>query len=159
MTTAKKATSTYRNDLLRAPLAGILEAGWATFALVIAIRYFEASETHKAFIAGAAPYWFSPHADHALSRRQLPRPPELKLHLHLGYGDLVAIRCKHRSITPLFHAFRRLKSGRCRTTRPLNATNLHGELHPRGAGQSHELAIYFDRPLFNWLRPRRRSLT
>ena len=55
MTTAKEATATYRNDLLRAPLAGILEAGWATFALVIAIRYFEASETHKAFIAGAAP--------------------------------------------------------------------------------------------------------
>ena len=53
-----KADATYRNDLLRAPLAGILEAGWATVALVIAIRYFEASETHKAFIAGAAPIGF-----------------------------------------------------------------------------------------------------
>ena len=58
MITANKATATYRNDLLRAPLTGILEAGWATFALVIAIRYFEASETHKAFIAGAAPMGF-----------------------------------------------------------------------------------------------------
>ena len=58
MITANKANATYRNDLLRAPLAGILEAGWATFALVIAIRYFEANETHKAFIAGAAPMGF-----------------------------------------------------------------------------------------------------
>ena len=58
MITANKANATYRNDLLRAPLAGILEAGWATFALVIAIRYFEASEPHKAFIAGAAPMGF-----------------------------------------------------------------------------------------------------
>ena len=53
-----KATATYRNDLLRAPFMGILEAGWVTFALVIAIRYFDASETHKAFIAGAGPIGF-----------------------------------------------------------------------------------------------------
>lgn len=52
------ASRTYRNDLLRAPLAGILEAGWATFVLVIAIRYFDASETYKAFIAGAGPIGF-----------------------------------------------------------------------------------------------------
>ena len=58
MNTVKNANTTYRNDLLRAPLAGILEAGWATFALVIAIRCFEASEAHKAFIAGAAPIGF-----------------------------------------------------------------------------------------------------
>ena len=53
-----KATATYRNDLLRAPFLGILEAGWVTFALVIAIRYFDASEAHKAFIAGAGPIGF-----------------------------------------------------------------------------------------------------
>ena len=52
------AQATYRNDLLRAPFMGILEAGWMTFALVIAIRYFDASETHKAFIAGAGPIGF-----------------------------------------------------------------------------------------------------
>ena len=52
------ASATYRKDLLRAPFAGILEAGWATFALVIAIRYFDASDTYKAFIAGAAPIGF-----------------------------------------------------------------------------------------------------
>ncbi len=52
------ATATYRNDLIRAPFMGILEAGWMTFALVIAIRYFDASETHKAFIAGAGPIGF-----------------------------------------------------------------------------------------------------
>jgi len=52
------ASATYRNDLLRAPFLGILEAGWTTFALVIAIRYFDASETHKSFIAGAGPIGF-----------------------------------------------------------------------------------------------------
>ena len=52
------ASETYRKDLLRAPFAGILEAGWATFALVVAIRYFDASDTYKAFIAGAAPIGF-----------------------------------------------------------------------------------------------------
>ncbi|MDQ8195566.1 hypothetical protein QEH59_14125 [Coraliomargarita sp. SDUM461004] len=55
---SKFARATYRNDLLRAPLMGILEAGWTTFALVIAIRYFDASETHKAFIAGSGPIGF-----------------------------------------------------------------------------------------------------
>jgi hypothetical protein len=44
--------------MLRAPFTGILEAGWTTFALVIAIRYFDASETHKSFIAGAGPIGF-----------------------------------------------------------------------------------------------------
>lgn len=53
-----KATATYRNDLLRAPFYGILEAGWTTFALVIAIRYFDAGETAKAFIAGSGPIGF-----------------------------------------------------------------------------------------------------
>jgi MFS family permease len=53
-----KAAATYRNDLLRAPFAGILEAGWTTFALVIAIRYFDAGETQKAFIAGSGPIGF-----------------------------------------------------------------------------------------------------
>lgn len=53
-----KAAATYRNDLVRAPFHGILEAGWTTFTLVIAIRYFDASETHKAFIAGSGPIGF-----------------------------------------------------------------------------------------------------
>lgn len=52
------AASTYRYDRIKAPSYGILEAGWSTFALVIAIRYFDASETHKAFIAGAGPIGF-----------------------------------------------------------------------------------------------------
>ncbi len=50
--------TTYRNDLLKAPAYGVLEAGWNTLALVVAIRYFDASETHKAFIAGAGPIGF-----------------------------------------------------------------------------------------------------
>ncbi|MFP4157214.1 MAG: MFS transporter [Opitutales bacterium] len=52
------ASATFRRDLLKAPAYGILEAGWAAFALVVAIRYFDASETHKAFIAGAGPIGF-----------------------------------------------------------------------------------------------------
>lgn len=55
---SKLASATYRNDLFRAPFAGILEAGWLTFTLIIAIRYFDASETHKAFIAGSAAIGF-----------------------------------------------------------------------------------------------------
>jgi hypothetical protein len=47
------AEQTYRYDKLRAPFYGILEAGWSTFALVIAIRYFDAPEKYKSFIAGA----------------------------------------------------------------------------------------------------------
>jgi MFS family permease len=53
-----RAEATYRNDVLRAPFYGILEAGWATFALLIAIRHFDAPETYKAFIAGAWPMGF-----------------------------------------------------------------------------------------------------
>jgi MFS family permease len=53
-----RAKETYRYDLIKAPAYGVLEAGWATFALVVAIRYFDASETHKAFIAGAGPIGF-----------------------------------------------------------------------------------------------------
>lgn len=50
--------ATYRNDLLKAPFYGLLEAGWAGFLLLIAIRRFEAPESYKAFIAGAGPIGF-----------------------------------------------------------------------------------------------------
>ena len=52
------ANKTHRNDLYRAPFLGILETGWSTFALVIAIRYFNADETIKAWITGAGPMGF-----------------------------------------------------------------------------------------------------
>lgn len=58
MNTSSKAEQTYRYDILRAPFYGILEAGWSTFALVIAIRYFDAPESYKSFIAGAWPMGF-----------------------------------------------------------------------------------------------------
>ncbi len=54
----ENATATYRGDLWRSPFYGVLESGWQTFALVIAIRYFDASETIKSFIAGAGPIGF-----------------------------------------------------------------------------------------------------
>ncbi|WP_162026966.1 MULTISPECIES: MFS transporter [unclassified Lentimonas] len=53
-----RAEATYRNDVLRAPFYGILEAGWSTFALLIAIRHFDAPESYKAFIAAAWPIGF-----------------------------------------------------------------------------------------------------
>lgn len=53
-----RAATTYRFDVIRAPFYGILEAGWGTFALIIAIRHFDAPETYKAFIAGAWPMGF-----------------------------------------------------------------------------------------------------
>lgn len=43
---------------MRAPFYGILEAGWSTFALLIAIRHFGAPESYKAFIAAAWPIGF-----------------------------------------------------------------------------------------------------
>lgn len=49
---------TYRNDLLRSPFYGILEAGWTTFVLLIAIRHFDAPESYKALIAAASPIGF-----------------------------------------------------------------------------------------------------
>ncbi|MGB0743182.1 MAG: MFS transporter [Opitutales bacterium] len=52
------ANATYRYDKIKAPFLGILEAGWSTFALLIAIRYFDANETAKALIAGSGPIGF-----------------------------------------------------------------------------------------------------
>ncbi len=54
----QRAATTYKLDLLRAPLAGILEAGWTTFGLLVAIRFFDAPEGIKAVIAGAGPLGF-----------------------------------------------------------------------------------------------------
>lgn len=60
MTTSENANAeaTYARDKWRAPFQGVLEAGWMAFPLLIAIRYFEAPETVKAFIAGAGPVGF-----------------------------------------------------------------------------------------------------
>ncbi len=52
------ARATYRFDRIKAPFYGVLEAGWMSFSLVVAIRYFEAPEAVKAFIAGAGPIGF-----------------------------------------------------------------------------------------------------
>ena len=68
-----RAAATYRNDVLRAPFYGILEAGWSTFALLIAIRHFDAPETYKAFIAGAWPIGFllTPLTLYFVAKRQI----------------------------------------------------------------------------------------
>lgn len=58
MATDPAVEITYQRDKLRAPFMGILEAGWQTFPLLIAIRYFDAPESIKACIAGAGPIGF-----------------------------------------------------------------------------------------------------
>ncbi len=58
MTHSLPAEATYIRDKWRAPFLGILEAGWQAFPLLIAIRYFDAPESVKAFIAGAGPIGF-----------------------------------------------------------------------------------------------------
>ncbi len=44
---------TYKYELWRSPFTGIITEGWQTFALLVAIRVFGASETVKAVIASA----------------------------------------------------------------------------------------------------------
>jgi len=58
MPEAAHTDATYRWDRIRSPFYGILESGWQAFALVVAIRYFDAPETVKSFIAGAGPIGF-----------------------------------------------------------------------------------------------------
>lgn len=55
---APRPEATFRNDAWMAPFYGVLEAGWTSFALVVAIRFFGAPEGIKAFIAGAMPMGF-----------------------------------------------------------------------------------------------------
>jgi MFS family permease len=52
------AEATFVREKLRGPFMGILEAGWQAVPLLVAIRYFDAPETIKAFIAGAGPIGF-----------------------------------------------------------------------------------------------------
>ena len=54
----ERTAATYRNDLLKSPFYGVLEAGWTAFVLLIAIRQFDAPEGYKAFIAAASPIGF-----------------------------------------------------------------------------------------------------
>lgn len=49
---------THSRDSIRSFLYGILEAGWQTFAFVVAIRYFNSDVNFKAFIAAAGPIGF-----------------------------------------------------------------------------------------------------
>ena len=47
------SSQTYRRDCWRAPLSGVVEAGWITFGLLIAIRVYEAPDTVKAILSAA----------------------------------------------------------------------------------------------------------
>jgi len=50
--------TTFHYNVIRAPFYGVLEAGWTTFVLIIAIRHFDAPDAYKAGIAGAGPMGF-----------------------------------------------------------------------------------------------------
>lgn len=54
----ENAKSTHRRDSIRAFFYGILESGWQTFAFIVAIRVFEASEGIKSLIAASGPIGF-----------------------------------------------------------------------------------------------------
>ena len=47
------ARLTFRYDLLRSTMTGVLETGFSTFGLLVAIRAFESSETWKSLLSGA----------------------------------------------------------------------------------------------------------
>lgn len=49
---------THSRDCIRSCLYGVLEAGWQTFAFIVAIRYFQADTAIKALIAAAGPIGF-----------------------------------------------------------------------------------------------------
>ncbi len=50
---SKTAGRTFRYDLLRSTMTGVLETGFSTFGLLVAIRVFAAPETYKGFLSGA----------------------------------------------------------------------------------------------------------
>ncbi|MEX2382128.1 MAG: MFS transporter [Opitutales bacterium] len=64
---------TFRYDLVRGTCQGFLETGAHTFALLIAVRVFEASPALKAFLAGAGPYGLllTPVSLYIVSRLQI----------------------------------------------------------------------------------------
>ena len=51
-----RAQKTFRNDLVKGACGGILESGWMVFALLLAVRVFEASPSTKASLAAASSY-------------------------------------------------------------------------------------------------------
>ncbi|MCH8474094.1 MAG: MFS transporter [Opitutales bacterium] len=70
MELSPKARLTFRCDLFRGASQGILETGFQTIALIILVRYFEASATEKSILAGANAYGMllSPFVLHYISR-------------------------------------------------------------------------------------------
>jgi MFS family permease len=51
----ERARRTFRYDRVRGACSGILETGWNTFALLVAVRVFEASPSAKALLVAANP--------------------------------------------------------------------------------------------------------
>lgn len=69
-----RAAATFRFDRVRGACSGILETGWQTFALLVAVRVYEASPNMKALLVAANPFGLllTPITLFAISRMNLP---------------------------------------------------------------------------------------
>lgn len=69
-----RARKTFRYDLVKGACGGILETGWHVFALLLAVRVFEASPEMKASIAAAGAYglMLTPLSLFLVTRSRLP---------------------------------------------------------------------------------------
>lgn len=69
-----RAALTFRYDRVRGACSGILDTGWQTFALLVAVRVYEASPNMKALLVAANPFGLllTPIALFAVSRLNLP---------------------------------------------------------------------------------------
>jgi MFS family permease len=69
-----RAALTYRFDRIRGACSGILETGWQTFALLVAVRVYEASPNMKALLvsAGSIGLVLTPIVLFAVSRFNIP---------------------------------------------------------------------------------------
>src|SRR5512134_2566922 len=50
-----RAAVTFRYDRIRGACSGILDTGWGTFALLVAVRVYDASPNMKALLVAAGP--------------------------------------------------------------------------------------------------------
>ncbi len=92
-----KAKITFRRDLVRGACGGILETGWQVFALLLAVRVFEASPEVKATIAAAGPFGhlLSPLSLFIVTRLGLKAATAAALSFFLCAGFLVLAIVSH----------------------------------------------------------------
>lgn len=82
----ERTKKTFRNDLVRGACGGVLETGWHVFALLLAVRVFQASPEIKASIAAAGPYGLllTPVSLFLITRWQIPAARACSLYLFIS---------------------------------------------------------------------------